>query len=75
MKEDVNPVKIADTANANEEVVKLALVKACNHLRELVGINNYILPYLEKNELKDIDLDGYSWMIYFIAEAAEELGV
>ena len=71
MKVDASHVKTVDTANVSNEVIKLALIKSCKHLRELVGINNFMLPYVGNS---DADLDGNSWLMYFIAEAAEELG-
>lgn len=73
MKVDVKAAQTADIASVNNEILKLALMKACKHLRELVGINNFVFPHVNNSVMNDADMDGISWLIYFIDLASEEL--
>ena len=72
MKEDAKAVQTVDTVNANNKVLKLALTKACKYLRELVGINRFLFPYINI-PLDDADMEGATWMAYFLDLAFEEL--
>lgn len=55
----------------DNEILKRALINACKHLRELVGINPY--NTITMINLADADINGDTWLCYFIDEAEKEL--
>lgn len=65
----------ADIVNVNDNnIIKTALIEACKYLRELVGINPMIIPYIEQ-DIKDADLDGISWLMFFLHKAEEDINL
>ena len=81
MKVVVKVVRIVGIVSVNNmretdmeyEIMKRALFKACKYLRELVGANNYIMPWTSEPVINDIDLNGITWMCYFLDEAEKEI--